>query len=517
MRHLKIMFQNGGHTPSTDDKSCTMVLDDNEAVSIAFVGCVFTNGIASGGLRMDNQAQEPIWWTELDALFSDKTQVVRSTSIRDGHGRDFSYHHPHLPDAVVYPTCRDDVVTVMKFAHQHQIPIVPFGIGSSLEGHTIPLEGGISLDLTRMNRIIDFRPQDFIARVEPGITRVQLNDTIQRYGVFFPVDPGAEATIGGMAATNASGTTAVRYGAMRDQVKGLEVVLADGTVIHTGSQTMKSSAGYNLTSLFVGSEGTLGVITEVTLRLQPIPEAIIAARAVFPDIDSAGEAAASVISSGIAIGRIELVDAGTIHAVNVFKETTYEEEPTLFLEFTGTETSVRHDIEIVQELCEDEGCASFVFETEGTARAKLWEARHSTAMALMAMSPGLKHMSTDVCVPISQLPGALKHARMTIDKYGVDGVILGHVGDGNYHAGFMVNPDDEADMARLYAINEEIVTYALERGGTCTGEHGVGLGKMKYLEREHGASSVALMRTIKCTFDPLNILNPGKVITVRTD
>lgn len=466
---------------------------------------------------MGIDTQAPTWWPELESMFEDKTQVVRSESTRDGHGRDFTYHQPHMPDAVAYPTCRDDVVKILTFAHERRIPIVAFGIGSSLEGHTIPLHGGISLDLTRMNRIVDFRPEDFIVRVEPGATRVQVNEYISRHGVFFPVDPGAEATIGGMAATNASGTTAVRYGAMRDQVKGLEVVLADGTVIHTGSQTVKTSAGYNLTSLFVGSEGTLGVITEVTLRLQPIPEAIVAARAVFPDIDSAGEAAASVISSGIAIGRIELVDAGTIHAVNVFKETEYEEEATLFLEFTGTETSVKHDIDMVQELCEDEGCASFVFETEGTARAKLWEARHSTAMALMAMSPGLKHMSTDVCVPISQLPGALKHARETIDKYGVEGVILGHVGDGNYHAGFMVAPDDEEDMARLYAINEEIVDYALARNGTCTGEHGVGLGKMKYLEREHGTEAVALMRTIKATLDPKNILNPGKVVTVLTD
>lgn len=461
---------------------------------------------------MMGTAQEPVWWIELEALFEDRTQVVRSESIRDGHSRDFTYHQPHMPDAVVFPASRDDVVKVMKFAHEQRIPVVPYGIGSSLEGHTIPTHGGITIDLTRMNHIVDFRPNDFIVRVEPGITRIELNDHIQRQGVFFPVDPGAEATIGGMAATNASGTTAVRYGAMRDQVKGLEVVLADGTVVRTGSQTVKTSAGYNLTSLFVGSEGTLGIITEITLRLQPIPEAIIAARAVFPDIDSAGEAAAAVISSGIAIGRIELVDAATIQAVNAFKETTYEEVPTLFLEFTGTDTSVQHDIEMVRELCTDEGCTGFSFETEGTARAKLWEARHSTAMAIMATAPGLKHMTTDVCVPISELPGALKHARETIDKHGVHGMILGHVGDGNYHAGFMVDPDDAEDMVRMHAIVEAIVDYALERGGTCTGEHGVGLGKTKYLEREHGPETMALMRSIKRTLDPENILNPGKVV-----
>ncbi|WAH41012.1 FAD-binding protein [Alicyclobacillus fastidiosus] len=455
------------------------------------------------------------WWTELTEIFPDKARVVRTESVLDAHGRDFTYHEPHLPDAVVFVKSQDEVVTVMRFAHSHQIPVVPFGAGSSLEGHVIPVEGGISLDFTQMNRIVEFRPDDFLVRVEPGVTREQLNDYLRHQGLFFPVDPGANATIGGMTATNASGTNAVRYGAMRDQVKGLEVVLADGTVLHTGGLAVKSSAGYNLTGLFVGSEGTLGVFTEITLRLQAIPQEVVAARAVFPDLDTVGKAAAELTSSGLSLGRIELVDAGTVRVVNAYKGTHYDEAPTLFLEFSGDPSGVARDVEMAQELCEGAGCTAILFERDKSAREKLWEARHHASLAMMASAPGKKHMVTDVCVPISALPGALHHARQTIDAYGLDGMILGHVGDGNYHAGFMVDPADDEDMARFRAVNEAIVEYALARGGTCTGEHGVGLGKRKYLAREHGDEALAAMRGIKRLFDPQGILNPEKVVTEK--
>ncbi|KPV42469.1 FAD-binding oxidoreductase [Alicyclobacillus ferrooxydans] len=436
-------------------------------------------------------------------------KVVRTQSVLEQHGRDFTYHEPHLPHAVVYPESTAEVSLIVRFAADHDIPIVPFGVGSSLEGHIIPIKGGISLDMSRMNRIVEFRPNDFVVRVEPGVTRSQLNEAIQPLGLFFPVDPGADATLGGMAATNASGTNAVRYGAMRENVKGLEVVLADGRIVKTGGMAVKSSAGYNLTGMFVGSEGTLGIFTSITLKLHPIPESIVAARAVFPDIDAAGRAAVSIVGA-VPIGRIELVDPLTIAAVNIYKGTHYEEKPTLFLEFSGSVLSVGRDIEIARELCEDEGCESLQMESDSKARAQLWEARHSAAMALMAMNPGKKMMTTDVCVPITELPGALRHARETMTRYGFEGSILGHVGDGNYHAGFTVDPDHLEDMERLEAVNSEIVRYALNRGGTCTGEHGLGLGKGKYLEQEFGSEAVVLMRQLKQTLDPMGILNPGK-------
>jgi D-lactate dehydrogenase (cytochrome) len=431
--------------------------------------------------------------------------------VLEQHSRDLTYHPPRLPDIVVYPQDKLEVRQVLRFAHQNGIPVTPFAVGSSLEGHIIPVRGGISLDLTRMNRIVEIRPQDFIAKVQPGVTRTQLNEALKPYGLFFPVDPGADASIGGMAATNASGTNAVRYGVMRDQVKGLEVVLADGSLIHTGGMSVKSSAGYNLTGLFVGSEGTLGVFTEITLRLYGIPEATVAARAVFADIESAGRAAVGLISAGVAIGRVELVDQGTVRAVNAYKGTQYEEAATLFLEFSGSEAGVKEDIATAKEITEAENCRSFQFETDSKGRARLWEARHQAAMALMSGHPGKRLMVTDVCVPISHLTDALHHARQTIESFGLEGSILGHVGDGNYHAGFMIDPANPEDLKRAEAVNAEIVRYALERGGTCTGEHGVGMGKAKYLGAEHG-EAMAVMRAIKQSLDPKNILNPGKIL-----
>ena len=438
-------------------------------------------------------------------------QVSTGGEELERHGRAFfTYHAPNPPDAVVFPKSRDEIVQVLRFANERGIPVVPFGQGSSLEGHTIPRQGGISLDTRLMGEIVDIRPEDFVARVEPGVTHGKLNASLEEHGLFFPVDPGWDASIGGMAATNASGTNAVRYGAMKDQVLGLEVVLADGTVMKTGGMAMKSSAGYNLTGLFVGSEGTLGVFTQITLRLYPIPEYVLAARAVFPDIEAAGRAAVATIRSGMRIGRVELVDARTVEAVNAYKGTNYAVSATLFLEFSGSEASVEEDVEKARGIAEQEGCSTFEFESDEAGRERLWESRHEAGIAIKELHPEAKPMTTDVCVPVSDLPGALHHARETIESYGLDGAILGHVGDGNYHAVFPVDPEDEEDLARAGEVNAEIVGYALARGGTSTGEHGVGVGKTKYLEKEHG-DSLQFMRGIKKLADPNGIMNPGKI------
>ncbi|HET7479129.1 MAG TPA: FAD-linked oxidase C-terminal domain-containing protein [Rubrobacteraceae bacterium] len=438
-------------------------------------------------------------------------RVVTAGEAMERHGGGIlTYHDPHAPDAVVYPESREEIIEVLRFASENGVPVVPFGQGSSLEAHTIPVHGGISMDSGRMNNILEVRPDDFIARVEPGVTHGQLNAALAEHGLFFPVDPGWDASIGGMAGTNASGTNAVRYGVMKDQVLGLEVVLGDGSVMRTGGMAMKSSAGYNLTGLFVGSEGTLGVFTEITLRLYPIPEKILAARVVFPDIEAAGRAAVAMIRSGMRIGRVELVDARTVEAVNAYKDTSYAAAPTLFLEFSGSEPAVGRDVEVAQTLSDAEGCETFEFEADEAGRERLWEARHEAGLAIQALYPGRRPMTTDVCVPISDLPDALRHARETIASRGLDGAILGHVGDGNYHAVFPVDPDDAEDLARAEVVNEEIVEYALVRGGTCTGEHGIGSGKIGHLEREHG-DSLPFMRRIKQLADPNGIMNPGKI------
>ena len=438
-------------------------------------------------------------------------RVVSGGDDLERHGGGvFTYHAPVHPDAVVYPESRDEVVGVLRFANEHLIPIVPFGKGSSLEAHTLPVHGGISLDLGRMDRILEVRPDDFIARVQPGLTHGALNAALTEHGLLFPVDPGWDASLGGMAGTNASGTNAVKYGVMRDQVLGAEAVLADGTVMRTGGMAMKSSAGYDLTGLLVGSEGTLGVFTELILRLYPLPGWTVAARAVFPDIEAAGRAAVAMIRTGMRIGRVELVDARTVDAVNTYKGTDFSAAPTLFLEFSGSKASVESDVEVARETSVSEGCSSFEFEADEEAREKLWEARHDAALAISDLYPGMGMMATDVCVPISDLPGALRHARDIIESRGLDGAILGHVGDGNYHAVFPVDTGDEADQERAEAVNEEIVDYALERGGTCTGEHGIGLGKIEHLQKEHG-DSLPFMREIKRIADPNGIMNPGKV------
>ena len=448
---------------------------------------------------------------QLLRLVPDERRVTDSESVLDQHAADLSYHAPHRPDVVVWPESTDEVAAVLEYADAAGVPVVPFGAGTSLEGHVIPLHGGISLDLTRMNEIVALRPDDLTATVRSGVTRSQLEAAAGPHGLWFPVDPGADATLGGMAATNASGTTTVRYGGMRAHVLALEVVLAGGRVVRTGTRAVKTSAGYNLTGLFVGSEGTLGVITELTLRLHAIPEHIVVARAAFPSVESACRAAAGIIGSGVPVTRCELLDAMTIAALNTFAGTSFPDSPYLFVEFGGTEAGVAGDLATTRELAEDEGATAFESESDPTARGRMWSARHNALMASLALAPGSKAMTTDVAVPLSELAEAIEHARRALVDSGLRGGIVGHVGDGNFHVAFLLDPDDAASIAQAEALNGSVVDDALARGGTCTGEHGIGYGKLGYLEQEHG-DLVPLYRGIKQLFDPNGIMNPGKVV-----
>ncbi len=387
--------------------------------------------------------------------------VSDGESVLDQHSRDVSYHPPRRPDAVVFADSVETVTAVLAFADRERVPVVPFGAATSLEGHVIPVRGGISLDLTRMNRILAVEAGDLTAVVQPGVTRLQLNERLGSEGLQFPVDPGADATLGGMAATNASGTTTVRYGGMRAHVLALQVVLAGGRVIRTGSRARKSSAGYDLTSLFVGSEGTLGVITELTLRVHGIPEQAVALRIPFPDLDAACAAAVALVGAGVAVERLELIDGPTLAAVNVYKGTSFDEAPSLFVSLTGSEAGVAGDVEAARELAEGCGATAFQAERDPTARSRLWSARHQVLFALVAASPGREHLSTDVCVPVSLLPEAIRQAREAIDESGLAASVVAHAGDGNYHVLFMLDPADGSELERARALNAAIVEWAL--------------------------------------------------------
>ncbi|MGH2317772.1 FAD-binding oxidoreductase [Planococcus sp. SE5232] len=440
-------------------------------------------------------------------------QISINETVKELHGKDESYHKMELPDIVVFPETKEQVSEIMKISTHYQIPVIPFGLGSSLEGHVIPQSGGITIDFSLMNKVLEVFEEDFLVTVQPGVTRTQLNKELKKYGLFFTVDPGADATLGGMAATNASGTTSVKYGVMRDQVRDLEVVLADGTLIHTGNKAAKSSSGLHLNGLFVGSEGTLGCFTEMTLRVYGIPEFITAARASFPTVKDAVEAVVSILQAGIPIARVELVDEQSMKQVNKYNDTAYTEGPTLFLEFHGNEAGLRQDVEFMQEIVQGHACEEVAFETDTAARILLWEARHTLAYAYIHGYPGKKMMVTDVCLPISELAGAVNHARENLMELGLPGGIVGHVGDGNFHALIMMDMNNPEEVAKAQEFNERIVIYALERGGTCTGEHGVGIGKKKYQQQEHGAA-LNVMKKIKAALDPNNLLNPGKNINV---
>jgi D-lactate dehydrogenase (cytochrome) len=448
----------------------------------------------------------------LIGALGEDARVSDGESERDLHAADMTFHRPQRPDLVVYPSSTEEVSRVLAIASERRVAVTPFGAGSSLEGHVIPTRGGISLDLSRMNRVLEIAAEDLSATVQAGVTRTALERAAGEYGLFFPVDPGADATLGGMAATNAAGTTTIRYGKMRANVLALEAVLADGTVIRTGSRARKTSAGYDLTSLLVGSEGTLAVITEVRVRLYGIPEHVVAQRISFPTIDAACRTAAAAVAAGSAVTRLELLDAWTLAAINTYRGSDYPEGPCLFVEAAGTEATVEADLALVRELAEAEGATEIVDERDPAARAKLWAARHDAAYAAAAASPGRHERATDTCVPVSELAGAVAFARAEVERLGIDAAIIGHAGDGNLHVSMQLDPDDAAKLELADELVERLVVDALARGGTCTGEHGIGLGKLAALELEHG-DLLPLMREIKRVFDPHGIMNPGKVFT----
>ncbi|HET9737996.1 MAG TPA: FAD-linked oxidase C-terminal domain-containing protein [Solirubrobacteraceae bacterium] len=449
---------------------------------------------------------------ELEAALGDGGRVSTGDSDRDLHAADISFHRPRRPDIVVYPASTGDVSRVLALADDHRIPVTPFGAGSSLEGHVIPTQGGISLDLSRLDRILEISAADLTATVQAGVTRGALARAAGEHGLFFPVDPGADATLGGMAATNAAGTTTIRYGKMRANVLALEAVLPGGNVIRTGSPARKSSAGYDLTSLLVGSEGTLAVITELRVRLFGIPEHVVAQRISFPRVEDACRTAAAVVAAGSAVTRLELLDAWSLAAINRHFGTAYDEGPCLLVEAAGGDASVEGDLALVRETARAEGATAIVEERDPDARARLWSVRHEATYAAAAAAPGRRERTTDTCGPVSELAAAVGFARAELERLGLVGGILGHAGDGNVHVSLWVDPDDGAETARADELVDNLVTDALARGGTCTGEHGVGLGKLRALELEHG-DLVPLMRRIKDVFDPHGIMNPGKVFS----
>ncbi|WP_342363612.1 FAD-binding oxidoreductase [Terrarubrum flagellatum] len=449
------------------------------------------------------------WIEKLRGEFGE--QVSTAAAVREQHGRDESYHETAPPDAVLFARSTEDVSRAVCICAADRVPVIPFGAGTSLEGHVAALHGGLSIDLSRMNEILEVNDGDLDATVQAGVTRMQLNRHLRDRGLFFPVDPGADATLGGMAATRASGTNAVRYGTMRDNVVALTVVLADGRVIRTSTRARKSSAGYDLTRLFVGSEGTLGVFTEITVKLQGIPETIAAAVCAFPDVGSAIDATMEIIQSGVSVARIELLDDFSMGAFVRHFGIDMKVAPTLFFEFHGGRASVEEQSRLAAEISASHGGADFNWSTDADARAKLWQARHNMHYALLALRPGAKAWGTDVCVPISRLGECLRETREDTAKASFPVSCLGHVGDGNFHLGFLIKPDDPRELAEATGLNDRLVNRALKLGGTCTGEHGVGHGKTKFLAREHG-EALDVMRMIKATLDPLNILNPGKVL-----
>ena len=428
------------------------------------------------------------------------------------HGRDESVHEPLLPDGVVMAESTEEIALIVRLCAEHGVPVIPYGVGSSVEGHVLAPRGGISVDLSGMNRIIAIHAEDGDAVVEAGVTRKQLNDALKGTGLFFPIDPGADATLGGMAATRASGTNAVRYGTMRDNVLATTTVLADGRVMKTGGRARKSSAGYDLTRLLVGSEGTLGIMAELTVKLYPIPEAISAAVCTFPDIDAAVQTVIQTIQLGVPVARIELLDALSLQAINLFSKTTLAEAPTLFFEFHGSPAGVAEQAETVQAIAGELGGANFAWATHPEDRSRLWQARHDAYFACLQLKPGCRCFPTDVCVPISRLAECIAATNDDIAQVNIPIALFGHVGDGNFHLVVLVDRDNPQDMAEAAWISERVVERAIAMEGTCTGEHGIGLGKRKYLIPEHGAVAVDVMRMLKTALDPHNLLNPGKIL-----
>jgi D-lactate dehydrogenase (cytochrome) len=446
---------------------------------------------------------------ELRALVSERVSTAEAVRHHHGHGEGYTKSMP--PDAVVFPRTTEEISAIVKACAQYDTPIIPFGTGTSLEGHVMAIHGGVCIDMTQMNQIVGLSSEDLDCRVEAGVTRKQLNDHIRDQGLFFPIDPGADASLGGMAATRASGTNAVRYGTMKENVLGLTVVLANGDIIKTGGRARKSAAGYDLTSLFIGSEGTLGIITEIQLRLRGIPEAMSAAICQFSNLKNAVDTVIMTIQSGVPVARIELLDDKQMTAcVNFSKLSGFENKPTLLFEFHGTLSSVAEQAETVGAFCGDNNGSAFRWASRPEDRSKLWQARHDAYYAALALAPGKMGLTTDTCVPISRLADCIMETQKDIEASGLLAPIVGHVGDGNFHLVILVDPENIEEMNRAEALNHRLVHRAIMMGGTCTGEHGIGYGKREFLASEHG-TGIATMKAIKQALDPRGILNPGKI------
>ncbi len=446
---------------------------------------------------------------ELGGILGDRLATGRA--LRDQHGHDESWHAGAAPDAVAFPETTMEVAAIVRACARHGVPVIPFGAGTSLEGHIAAVRGGICIDMSRMNRVVRVSAEDMDCTVEAGITRKTLNAQLRDTGLFMPVDPGADATVGGMVSTRASGTNAVRYGTIRENVLGLTAVLADGRVVRTGGRARKSAAGYDLTHLLIGAEGTLGVITEITLRLHGVPEATGAATCTFDDVAGAVQTVIETIQSGIPIARIELLDDVMVRACNAYSGLSLPEKPMLFLEFHGTEASVAEQSARTGDIAAANGGSGFAWSARAEERTQLWEARHNAYYAALALEPGKKGFTTDVCVPISALAHVIAETRADVEPSPLTAPMVGHVGDGNFHTILLVDPDAPDEVSAAKVLHDRLVARALDAGGTCTGEHGIGLGKMGFLAREHG-DSLPVMRAIKQALDPAGIMNPGKML-----
>ncbi|MFZ5486330.1 MAG: FAD-binding oxidoreductase [Pseudomonadota bacterium] len=460
--------------------------------------------------------QRPVPAAFLEALAArfGPEQLSTALAVREQHGRDESAFDVPPPAAVVFAQSTQDVADTVRLASEHEVPVIPYGAGSSLEGHLLAVQGGISLDVSRMNQVLSIAADDLTVTVQPGISRKTLNEAVKHTGLFFPIDPGADASIGGMCSTRASGTNAVRYGTMRENVLALQVVTPSGEVIRTGTRAKKSSAGYDLTRLYVGSEGTLGVITEVTLRLYPLPEAISAAICSFPSVEAAVRTVIQTIQLGVPIARVELIDAQSVACLNRYSKLTLREEPLLLMEFHGTPASVQEQAQTVQGIAREFGGQDFEWAVTPEERTRLWSARHNALFAALQSRPGARPINTDTCVPISRLADCILETIAEVEASGIPYFLVGHVGDGNFHVGFLIDPKVPQERVIAEDLNHKLVARTLRMGGTCSGEHGVGLHKMGFLLDEAGAGAVEVMRSIKRALDPKNIMNPGKIFSM---
>jgi len=448
--------------------------------------------------------------TQLRSMLGER--VSTSPSVLEQHGRGESWHPSQAPHAVCFARSTEEVADIVRLCAANKTPVIAYGTGTSLEGQVQAVNGGVCIDLSQMNQVLEVNSDDLDCRVQAGVTRRELNHYLRETGLFFPVDPGADTSIGGMTATRASGTNAVRYGTMRENVLALTVVSATGEIIKTGTRARKSAAGYDLTHLFVGSEGTLGVITEISLRLYGLSEAISAAIVNFPDVRSAAEATIQTIQLGIPVARIEILDSTYMKAINAYSKTSYPELDTLFLEFHGTSAGVAEQVQMFDEISREFGASGFQWANQESDRQKLWRARHDAYYAGLAVNPGSRGYVTDVCVPISRLADCIAETQADIAASGLFAPIIGHVGDGNFHSTIFFDPDDETMFARVLEVDKRMVERAQAMGGTCTGEHGIGIGKLKHMRNEHGDGAIAAMQAIKAALDPDNIMNPGKIV-----